>query len=428
MQSPVAATQAPAGPKIATSSLLTASNNVEVAPLTPASSVLTLGSQGTPVIELQKTLKLLGYFEGEVTGVYAATTAAAVGKFQQAVAIQRSTLAQVPVALPKPTAKKPPQGLPIWLYSLGGVVAVAAGVAILRWSGRSRSEPSYLATNNATTATIASERLTESLAPPLNGTENLKDPLRCVANEQVTVTGAVDAVTRPTLTTDRSTSLAYNGHKPAATLEGDPQEADNDHKMSPPVAVNENSSRSATTDQHPTLPSTAGQALATEAPPLSETTRMAKINIVEELVQDLRAPDATKRHKVIWELSHRGDSRAVQPLVDLLIDSDSKQRNLILSALSEIGGRTLRPMSRALAISLQDDNADVRKNAIRDLTRVYDLVAQISQLLHQATDDPDTEVQETARWALGQLNRIRSVPGTDAPALKNSVSPPESSP
>jgi HEAT repeat protein len=141
----------------------------------------------------------------------------------------------------------------------------------------------------------------------------------------------------------------------------------------------------------------------------------------------LRSPDPVKRRKVIWELGQRGDTRAVQPLVDLLIDSDSKQRSLILSTLSEIGTRTLKPMTRALAVSLQDENAEVRKNAIRDLTRVYDMVSQISNLLHKATEDSDQDVQETAKWALGQLNRIRQVPG-DLPALKNSISPPENLP
>ncbi len=166
----------------------------------------------------------------------------------------------------------------------------------------------------------------------------------------------------------------------------------------------------------------------TPQPKLEETTRLAKVNIVDELIQDLCAPDPVKRRKVIWELGQRGDTRAVQPLVDLLIDSDSKQRSLILSALSEIGTRTLKPMTRALAISLQDENSEVRKNAIRDLTRVYDMVSQISNLLHKATEDSDQDVQETAKWALGQLNRIRSTPADSLPALKNSVSPPESLP
>ncbi|MBD1845267.1 HEAT repeat domain-containing protein [Cyanobacteria bacterium FACHB-63] len=154
------------------------------------------------------------------------------------------------------------------------------------------------------------------------------------------------------------------------------------------------------------------------SPAIEETTRLAKINIVDELIQDLRSPDPAKRRKVIWELGQRGDTRAVQPLVDLLVESDSKQRSLVLSALSEIGTRTLKPMTRALAVSLQDENAEVRKNAIRDLTRVFDMVSQMSHLLHQAAEDSDQEVQDTAKWALGQLNRIRSTP-PEAPTLKN---------
>ncbi|NES71785.1 MAG: HEAT repeat domain-containing protein, partial [Okeania sp. SIO2D1] len=117
--------------------------------------------------------------------------------------------------------------------------------------------------------------------------------------------------------------------------------------------------------------------------------------------------DPKKRHHAIWELGQRGDSRAVQPLVNLLIDSDSKQQSLILATLSEIGTKTLKPMNRALAMSIQNDNAEVRKNAIRDLTRIYELVIQTTSLLQQAEYDPDPEVEKTAKWALEQLNRIR---------------------
>jgi len=84
-----------------------------------------------------------------------------------------------------------------------------------------------------------------------------------------------------------------------------------------------------------------------------------------------------------------------------------------LASLSEIGIRTLKPMNNAWSISLQNENPEVRKNAIRDLTRIYELVNQISYLLHRATDDPDPEVQETARWAINQLNRIRPRSGRD---------------
>lgn len=151
-------------------------------------------------------------------------------------------------------------------------------------------------------------------------------------------------------------------------------------------------------------------ALVTEDSTINQTSKLAKIDIIDELIQELRFPDPTQRHKAIWELGQRGDTRAVQPLVDLLVDSDSKQHSLILSALSEIGIRTLKPMARALAISLQDENSEVRKNAIRDLTRMYDGAAQLSHLLHNATNDSDPEVRDTAGWALGQLNRLRSQP------------------
>ena len=134
---------------------------------------------------------------------------------------------------------------------------------------------------------------------------------------------------------------------------------------------------------------------------------LPEVNVVEELISDLQNFDPKKRHHAIWELGQRGDSRAVQPLVNLLIDSDSKQQSLILATLSEIGTKTLKPMNRALAMSIRNDNAEVRKNAIRDLTRIYELIIQTTSLLQQAEYDPDPEVEKTAKWALEQLNRIR---------------------
>lgn len=144
---------------------------------------------------------------------------------------------------------------------------------------------------------------------------------------------------------------------------------------------------------------------------VSDTTRLAKIDIVEELIQDLQSPDPSKRRKAIWDLGQHGDSRALLPMVDLMRDPDSSQRSLILAAVSEIGMKTLKPVNRALVLSLQDGSSDVRKNGIRDVTRIYDLVGQVSQLLQHAATDPDPEVQETAIWALTQLNQIRPLSG-----------------
>jgi len=146
---------------------------------------------------------------------------------------------------------------------------------------------------------------------------------------------------------------------------------------------------------------------------LAETDDKPKVDIIEALIEDLHHLNPAHRRKAIWELGQQGDSRAVEPLLDLLPNSDSKQYSLILASLSEIGIRTLKPMNNAWSISLQNENPEVRKNAIRDLTRIYELVNQISHLLHRATDDPDAEVQETARWAINQLNRIRPRAGRE---------------
>jgi hypothetical protein len=159
--------------------------------------------------------------------------------------------------------------------------------------------------------------------------------------------------------------------------------------------------------------------------PVKKDTSLWKIDIVDELIGDLQEPDPQKRRKAIWELAQRGDSRAIQPLVDLMSDSDSQQRNLILEALSQIGTKTLKPMNRALAVSLQDDNAQVRKNAIRDLTRIYEVVAQTTQMLYHAADDPNPEVRETARWAIGQLSRIRTLSTLDNLPPSHSLNLPE---
>ncbi len=147
---------------------------------------------------------------------------------------------------------------------------------------------------------------------------------------------------------------------------------------------------------------------------MGEARPLAQVDVIESLIGDLRSPDPANRRKAVWELGQRGNSLAMQPLVDSMVDADSKEKSLVLAALSEIGIRSLKPMSRALAIALQDDNPEVRKNAIRDLTRVYDLVVQTSQMLGHATEDEDPEVRQTATWALDQLNRIRRTQDMDA--------------
>lgn len=138
--------------------------------------------------------------------------------------------------------------------------------------------------------------------------------------------------------------------------------------------------------------------------PVQTTTRIPSGDFIEILLEELQETDPKKRRQAVWKLAQTADSRAMKPLVDLMIDTDSQERSLILEALSQISTRTLKPMNHALTISLQDKNPQVRKNAIRDLTRIYELMSDISQLLCHAIDDGDREVQDTAKWAINQLN------------------------
>jgi peptidoglycan hydrolase-like protein with peptidoglycan-binding domain len=331
----------------------------------------------------------LGYYEGPVNGNYGQSTEIAVLNFQKAIGLSAdgiagpstlSRLQEVQKAKTE-TPKPPPQSSPDpapempqgkWIGWLIGVIAIAVtGTGILYLLNRT-SRPSKQARLLPKPDVLP----TSSLKPEPNSSQPPNQPHAATPGSKVEVNN--------------------NGHSV-------PVEAVNGSQQSQTVNPKELTVR--------------------------ETTRLPKLHIVEELVKDLRSPDPAKRRKAIWELGQRGDTQAVQPLVDLMIDSDSKQRSLILASLSEIGVRTLKPMNRALAISLQDENPEVRKNAIRDITRIYDLVGQISQLLRHATEDPDVEVQETARWALNQVNRIRTISHVEGvPALKNAVSPPESLP
>lgn len=313
---------------------------------------LKLGDRGAPVITLQNKLKQLGYYKGLADGTYSETTKQAVSEFQKSVGL-----------------------------SVTGVLDEST------WKRMQKAKGSESKSSNAKSSGFLSGNKNKlllilgasaALAIAGGGVFLLQRQL----NSKKTPVQPIDPIpnTEDKLTTESfSTTSMETESDQTADLESHTKSHANGHTPS----YKENF-------------------------PVEKTTRLSKINIIDELIKDLRTPDPQKRRKAIWELAQQGDSRAVQPLVDLMLDSDSNQRSLILEALSQIGTKTLGPMNRALALSLQDDNPQVRKNAIRDLTQIYQMVAQVSQILCHAADDPDPEVQETARWAMSHLNRIRT--------------------
>lgn len=394
-------------------------------PTSELSDVLNLGSRGEQVTELQEMLKSLGYYDGATDGIYGDTTKFAVIEFQEAAGLRVD--GQV--------------GETTWEELREAQAEQANGSA-----GEPEAE-------GETAPEMASETAPE-VAPESaavgNESTDLADELAEVEEAEQTsglrigplvgwmiaalgLIGVIAAVAYRLkgqksirkLNGERSLQSRYGSVASSATpvtaadLEGDRAETES-------AQSNGSNGTVAEVVSDPWGNRKSDSSLSAEALPIEETTRLQKVNIVDELIQDLHNPNPDQRRKAIWDLGQRGNSDAIQPLVDLMMDSDSKQRSLILAAVSEISTRTLKPMNRALLISLQDESSEVRKNAIRDLTRIYDQVVQVSQLLRHAVEDSDEEVQETARWALGQLNRIRSLPEfQDMAALKNSANQPE---
>ncbi|MDX2212099.1 MAG: peptidoglycan-binding protein [Oculatellaceae cyanobacterium bins.114] len=367
------------------------------------SSILKLGSRGERVSELQELLQKLGYYEKDPDGIFGDQTKSAVIAFQR-------------------KAELPVDGQ-VGTTTLDRLREAAADISAPEPPANSSSPEAQTATveDNASVPAEASSRATTPEETASNGGRFWWMAALIAASA---VAGfALYRYTRPRIKRPLAAKPSVASHEETATERSPTSKSE---RVATEVFTEATPEPTPTTQTAPlsngatTIAEATTEAIPTEISPVNETTRLAKVDIVDELIGDLRSPDPVKRRKAIWELGQVGDSKAVQPLVDLMMDADSSQRSLILAAISEIGVRTLKPMNRALLLSLQDHSSDVRKNAIRDVTRVYDLVSQMSELLAHAASDPDTEVQETARWALGQLGRIRGVPDMgNSPSLSS---------
>ncbi|KAF3885420.1 MULTISPECIES: peptidoglycan-binding protein [Nostocales] len=347
-------TQAVKGFKLAQ---VSSTDNVKI------SNLLEPGSTGTEVRTLQTLLKELGYYDGEIDGKYGGVTSVAVAKFQQA----RGLVADGVFG----TVTKQNLEQNIQKKSLTPSVAIASNAISASTTTTDPVEKQdilwWLLVGMGTIGSLG------ALAYIIKGFSQVKKPARYIETSPQEHTNSV------TPSRQEHTTTANAGYLRTSELV-------------PPETV---------ANLKPQLLS------------VEKTSRLAKVNIIEQLIEDLHSADPTQRRKAIWDLGQQGDSRAVQPLVELMVDADTQQRSLILAALAEIGTRTLKPMNRALAISLQDESPQVRKNAIRDLTRIYDMMAQVSQMVSHAMHDPDAEVQATAKYALSQMNRIRSLPSQE---------------
>jgi peptidoglycan hydrolase-like protein with peptidoglycan-binding domain len=416
----------------------------EASPEAKDKIILRPGNYGDEVKELQTKLKQLGFYDGVIDGGYGGGTRTAVAKFQSANGlgadgiVGTTTKEKIEVAIqqklqptPSPNANastksKSGGGRGVFWWALIGVGMLGTLGAIaffMRGFGKSKSQK--------TGFTVINSQILEQKTEPNVITQYPKHE-ETVIQEFERVVPDVKVINQ--LPAYEQTVIQEFGHVPdGKVINQYPaheqtviQEFDNvsDAKLIEQYPAHEQTviqeferdnnesdfyNPSLNNSQNTNLQGTNASASELFSP--QKTSRLAKVSIIDELVKDIRSADSTKRRKAIWDLGQQGDSRAIQPLVDLMIDADSQQRSLILAALSEISVRTLKPMNRALAMSLQDESPEVRQNAIRDLTRVYDLMAQVSQMLVHATQDDDPQVQETAKYALSQMNKIRALSG-----------------
>ena len=151
------------------------------------------------------------------------------------------------------------------------------------------------------------------------------------------------------------------------------------------------------------------------------------IDVVFELIQDLKHRDRNLRRKAIWELAKIGDSRCIEPMAAIMSDPNSVDRSLVVKAITQITHRSFKPINEKLSALLSDENPQVRINAVRDLATFYKFLIPVTQQLTQMQLDEDKEVRATVRKAIGELNLNSSVaifkPKIDRSALSDRGKP-----
>lgn len=348
---------------------------VQAGGLAPNLVLLRPGAEGNEVILLQRQMRLLGLYQGPMDGRYGEVIRAAIAAFQTSAGLPATgTLDQVTwqrMSTPQLLASDAP---------------AAADPPVLLSKAEDAAEPP---------SSPAAEGAGEPLKAPETGAQ-------------------VSATNRLGWFIVGSLALAaclggwlFLGKGKRRSTAGSLTPVPSQTSLPPAMEPTEDTAA-------PTFPRLPDDPAATDLP-LKATTRLSRVDIVDSLVHELDSADRSVRRHAIWELGQRGHSDVIQPLVDGLLEADSQEKSLILAALAEISSRSLKPMHRALALGLQDPSPEVRKNAIRDLSRVYDTVVQLSHMLAHASQDPDPGVQEAAQWALNQLNRIPTAPYPSEP-------------
>ncbi|NJN58344.1 MAG: hypothetical protein HC879_13010, partial [Leptolyngbyaceae cyanobacterium SL_5_9] len=274
------------------------SPSVSPLPSVPDLPELSPGSRGPTVTQLQTILQELDHYDAAIDGQYGASTAEAVTEFQQAAGL-----------------------------TANGLVSSETWQRLLAAQGTETSETTPASTETPLATETSAETAPAEAAPRSGLTWWILSFLVVLG-----VAGGLFYFLRmEKLEAKRPGSSSRGG------LADQSPTLDSTRSYFQNGSGNRNLVRSEVVSGH-----------MEDASDMEGTSRLSKIDIVQELVRDLHSPDPGKRRKAIWELGQRGDSQSLQPLVDMMIDADSSQRNLILAAISEIGvliAQTRQPRS-----------------------------------------------------------------------------------
>ncbi|MBD1872187.1 HEAT repeat domain-containing protein [Nodosilinea sp. FACHB-131] len=399
----------------------------------PNPVLLQPGTESDEVTMLQRQMRLLGLYQGPVDGRYGGPTQEAIAAFQSKAGLPASgTLDQAtwqrmstPQLLTENTSPKPEAPV---LFPTAEVPAPSAATPVVATA----DAPALAESSKAETTALAQSPADEDRGAEPLAVETTPAVETAESGRRWTwlVLGGLALV--GCLVGWRFLGQGRSAKRSTANSERVPSADSQSRSITELSPAPDNSTAPPNTVGHTGTLDSPALGLATPAAATTDlidpTTRLTPGDIVDSLIHELANRDGAVRRHAIWELGQRGHSDAIQPLIDGLLDADSQEKSLILAALAEISSRSLKPMHRALALGLQDPSPEVRKNAIRDLSRIYDTVVQLSHMLAHATQDPDVGVQETAQWALNQLNRIPAATYSGAlPPETNSLDAPHDS-
>jgi HEAT repeat protein len=119
---------------------------------------------------------------------------------------------------------------------------------------------------------------------------------------------------------------------------------------------------------------------------------------IEGLIKALAyEKDSYVRREVAKAVGKIGDSRAVEPLINALNDSESRVRSGATTSLAKIGEPAFEPLINAL----NDSNSEVRCAAAKALGEIGD--SRAVETLTKALDDTCVDVGTSAKEALHKI-------------------------